>query len=127
MSMEQFFTRQKASAGKKVPLQLPDGTRTEFYLIIRSRWSDEFRKAKEAAMRAAAAKVAAEGKNVDADALASSAAIDMIAALVVDWNLPETFTPENVRKLLQEAPQLAEKIDKLAADDKYFFKDGSLS
>lgn len=127
MSMEQFFIRKRASEGKKFPLRNPDGTPTDYFIVIRSRWSDEFRKAREESMRAAALKVAAEGKNIDAEKAATEAALSQIAALVVSWNLPEEFTPENVMTLLREAPQIADAIDRAAGNDRDFFKAGSIS
>lgn len=127
MDMQSFFTRQRASDGKKVPLRLPDGTATDFHLIVRSRLSDEFRKAREESMRATALKVAAEGKAADPGKMADEATLHQIAALIAGWNLPDEFTPENVLKFLREAPQIAEQVDVFAANDRAFFKAGSPS
>jgi len=115
--MKQFFTREKANEGTKVPLAHPDGTATEFYLVIRSQWSDAFQQAKQDAYRQ------------DLEALAKEQEVDsaerhvrLCAVLVADWNLPEEFTEENVKTLLREAPQLRDMIDRHASRDARFFR-----
>ena len=51
MKMEAFFTREKANEGTEVPLSHPDGTKTDYHLVIRSQWSDAFQQAKQDAYR----------------------------------------------------------------------------
>lgn len=117
MSMEKFFTRDKANEGTAVPLTEPDGTPTPFHLVVRSQWSDEFQRAKQAAYREDL-----ESFTSDKDVDASDRQIRLCVALVAGWNLPEEFTEENVTKLLREAPQLRDMIDRYASRDARFFK-----
>lgn len=123
--MEKFFTRATANEGKKLPLRHPDGTPSEHYLIIRSQWSDEFIQANDDAMRSLAVKVAA--KDADAKSVFQEQKLSLIAACIAGWSFSTEFTHENVIEFLRNAPQIAKQVNKLAGDDKYFFKKESAS
>lgn len=120
MSIEQFFTREKANAGIKIPLILPDGKQTEHWLVMRGVDSDAFREAKLEEMRAAA-EIAAIANDEERNQAAKEAAIKIVASLVADWSMPEPCTPENVQRLLTNAPQIRDMIDKVASNRALFF------
>ena len=48
--MHDFSIRQRANDGRRIALSLPDGSPTDHWLQIRSRWSDAFRQARDEAM-----------------------------------------------------------------------------
>lgn len=116
VGMDAFFTRDKANEGIKVPLRTPEGKETEHYLVIRSQWSDSFQKAKAEAYRADLAAIAGQG-----EVKAEDRTVILTAALVGGWSFEEECTPENVQKLLREAPQLRDMIDRYASNDARFF------
>lgn len=117
--MEQFAIRQRANDGRRVPLTLPDGTPTEHWLQIRSRWSDAFRQAREEAMQEVA-RMAQAGK-AELEAALEQSLLAVRAALVSDWSFDEPCVSDNVRAFLREAPQVAELVDRAGADDQAFF------
>lgn len=116
MSMEQFFTRQKASEGKRFPLTTPDGQETEHWLQIRSVWSDEFQNTKAEIMRDMMGGTTISAVEREAR---------MVAALVADWSFPEPCTPENVTRFMLEAPQIRRAVDTEASNDRRFFTPSS--
>lgn len=123
MSMTDFFTRDVANEGKRVPLTFPDGKKSNFFLVVRSQWSDAYQSAKSEAMQRVAAAVAAG--EVDVKAIVEEQKLHALSALVAGWNLPEEFTPENVVTFLRNAPQVASAVDKMASNDRRFFANGS--
>lgn len=116
-AMQRFFTRDKANEGTKVPLKEPDGTPTEYHLVIRSQWSDAFQKARQDVNRSAL-----EAKAQDKEVDGTERHVELCAALVAGWNLPEEFNEENVKTLLREAPQLRDMVDRHASRDTRFFR-----
>ena len=127
--MQQFFTRAKANEGIDLDLTLPDGTPTEYKIRIRGRDSDEFRKAEAESKRRlfVAIQDAKAKKNTDAITKLKSdeERLSLLSALIVSWTLPDECNEDNKRKLLIEAPQIADEIDRLASDRSLFFAKGS--
>lgn len=121
-TMSSFFTRERANEGIEFTLDLPDGTPTKHRIKIRGMDSDAFKAAKadsrrrllELAQRASKAEIDA----VDADA----ENIRLVATLVVSWTFSEDCTHEGVCKLLREAPQIAEQIDRIAGRRALFMR-----
>ena len=68
------------------------------------------------AYRADLAAIAGQG-----EVKAEDRTVILTAALVGDWSFEEECTPENVQKLLREAPQLRDMIDRYASNDARFF------
>ena len=119
-SMESFYTREKANKGIKVPLSLPNGEDSGQFFIVRGIDSDEFRKADAKALRIAM--VIAEVKDAEEkEQIAKDMQMDILVSLIADWSLDEECNEENIRKLLTEAPQLADAVDRLAAKRSLFF------
>lgn len=118
--MEQFFTREKANEGVDLPLYLPNGELSEYNITVRGIDSDAFREAETTAKRKAID--VAQIKNPDERALAvKTVQIECIASLVAGWNLPTEYTHNNVVKLLTEAPQIADMVNRFAAQRAAFF------
>ena len=121
--LQQFFTREKANEGIEFKLALPDGTPTEHWLRIRGIDSDAFRRA-EAESRRLMLEIASKGDKDAAEAASNSAREQLLASLVAGWSFSEPFTKENVLKLLVDAPQIADQIDRIASNRKRFFGNG---
>lgn len=118
--MNKFFTRQKSNEGKKFPLYYPDGTASEFHLIVVGIDSDIFKRAEATAKRQAVDLATIKDQDERADKV-REIETKMIARLVTGWNLEEEFTYDNVVKFLTEAPQIAEMVNRVSANRIAFF------
>ncbi|USL90033.1 hypothetical protein [Vibrio phage vB_VpaS_CHI] len=118
--MEEFFTRQKANEGKKVPLYLPNGEPSEHWIQIRGVDSDQFKEAETAAKRKAVEIAQIESTQERAEAVRTTE-LKCIAALVADWSFDKPCDETNVVNFLREAPQIADMVNRYAANRKSFF------
>lgn len=118
--MESFFTREKANKGIKVPLFLPNGNESEHYLMLRGIDSDEFRTADNRAQRLAMVIVEMPSALEKEQALEDSR-IELLSSLIISWSFEEECTEDAKKKLLIEAPQIADAIDRVAAKRTLFF------
>lgn len=140
--MKLFHTRPAANQGIKVPLTAPDGSSTEYFLQILGVDSDVFRQKKadtnrNALLQEALAKGAeANGSNAEAvkaitDAFYQDQKLALLACLVVGWNFteddgaPMPCTEEKVKAFFKDAPQIADKVDQLAANRALFLAECS--
>lgn len=126
VSMEAFFTREKANEGIEVPLYLPDGTKTEHWLRIRGVDSDHFRLAEAESKRDAMRVAMIEDPLERAKAIAD-AKLNLIAALVISWSFEKECTLENVKEFFRQAPQIADAVDQVASKRALFFAKRSSS
>lgn len=125
VTMEQFFTRQRANEGIELPLDLPDGTPTAHRIRIRGIDSDQFRAA-NAESRRRLVELTMNREKATVDPLEHEAErLRLLASLVVSWTFPQPCTVEGIIELLRQAPQLAEQIDRVAAKRSLFFRNGS--
>ena len=118
--MEEFFTRDRANEGIKVPLFYPDGRPSDHHLFVRSKLSDHFRLAEQAAYRKATDIAQIEDQEKQAEAF-HDLTLDTITSLVSGWSFDKDCTPENVKAFLQQAPQIADMVDQLAKKKALFF------
>lgn len=126
MSMTDFFTRENAEAGIEVPLFRPgEDSPSGQWIRIRGVDSDQFRDA-EASSRRKLRELAGDPK-ADLTQAYRDGLIDVMSSLVISWSFDEECTPQNVKKFLREAPQIADNINQLATRRKLFFKNGSNS
>lgn len=119
--MKNFFTRQTANDGIKLPLYYPNGDLSEHWLIVRGVDSDHFRRAETRAKRKVI-EFAQIDNELEREEAASKAEIECLAELIADWSFEEEFNHDNVVKFLTEAPQIADIINKFAARRSEFFK-----
>lgn len=123
-SMDQFFTRDRANEGRRFPLQTPDGTPTEHWLLVRSQHSDAFKERSDALLQAAGRDMP-DPKNpndlAERQARGRKRTNQLRAALISGWSFPEPCTPEAVEQFLEMAPQIAVMLDRFAGDDRIFF------
>lgn len=142
--MEEFFTSDKSQDGVRLPLQRPDGGKSEHWLLVRGIDSDAFHKADFLAKRERSL-IEAEASGIKdkterADFLfkkVTEQEIAIIAALVADWSFDkaEGFNPDekpewvfkraNVKRFLRKAPQIKDQIDRFSARRSAFFGNGS--
>lgn len=124
--MKEFYTRQKANEGVKLPLFHPDGTKSEHWFMVRGIDSDQFRKAEARAKRKAVEFAQIDDQDKRADAIRETE-LSCIAELVAGWSFEEECTSENVVNFLREAPQIADAVNRYAARRADFFskKSGS--
>lgn len=113
-SMSDYFIKDKAEEGQRVDLHLPTGEKTDDYLVIRSIHSDAFidamNKAKQDLL---VARINEEDAEIDND--------KVLASLIKSWSFDEELTINNATKFLNQAPQVAEQINKLAVDAKFHY------
>ena len=133
--MKRFHTRAAANEGVKVPLAGPDGEPTEFFIHLIGLDSDAFRKKRLEVNRESLLRASMAGAKTPDDALALGDAfhaqqkLKLLACLITGWNFttedgtnpqPLPCTEENIIAFLREAPQIADMIDRLAADRAFF-------
>lgn len=116
-----FFTSERATEGIMLPLYLPTGVQTDKWIRVRGVDSDEFRKA-DARLRRGMIALGEIEDIPTREAAFEDHKRKTIAALVMDWNLAEACTEENVVEFLRKAPQIADKIDRVATDRALFFR-----
>lgn len=134
MSKSRFFTRAKANEGIKIELKYPDGTPTDFWIRVRGVDSDAYKKA-IAEMRARAMELFGSEdagskkkiKDMSQGEIHEDELLNIHVALVADWNIeddngkPLPCTPEEIKKFLREAPQIADQINEVSTRRKLFF------
>lgn len=131
--MKQFFTREQANEGIKLPLSLPDGTPTDYWIKIRGADSDEFRRAERDSIRKIVEiRNSSKGDTEALEKAHEEQETELVAALVIDWNMdedgvPQECTKENVIEFLTNAPLIRDQINRAAANRRLFFVKGSNS
>lgn len=133
--MKRFHTRSASNEGVNVPLEGPDGELTEFFIHLIGLDSDAFRKKRLELSREGLARASMAGAKTFDSALAlgddfhAQQKLKLLACLITGWNFttedeanpqPLPCTEENVINFLREAPQIADMIDRLAADRTFF-------
>lgn len=122
MKLADLFTRQTANETRNMPLELPDGSvSTDFYLEVLSTESDAFRRAETKAKRRAVEAAAIKNEDASAD-FQAEVEIEMLAAMVVGWNLDEEFTLEGVKELLRESNGNKERLSRFTATRSHWFE-----
>lgn len=119
-SQTDFFTRQRANEGIKLPLSTPDGQETEHWLQIRGVDSDAYKLANADSKRRIFA-LATETAKPDLSKVQEHEINVLLSVLVIAWSFDEPCTPENVQAFLKEAPQIAEQIDRISMRRALFF------
>lgn len=117
--LSDFYIKNKANEGRKLRLSLPDGKPSDDWITIRSQWSDEFLTVKNKLLSEAVA--LRELPEAERKQHLEDMRTAMLVPLVAGWSFDEELTPENVTELLNNAPQIADKINDLAGDDAFFF------
>lgn len=127
-ALSDFFTLSALEKGKKLPLTLPDGTETEYHLMVLGADAPAARKALLEASRILRDE-GKEGLSVEAEAeIAQRANLHYRSALAFDWSLPVPYSKEAIADLLLNNPGLANDVERLASDrTRFFAKDSPAS
>ena len=130
VGMGSFSIKAKSDEGIKVPLLLPDGEKTEHFLMVRGADSAAFRKAQARAHRGALdlLKLSKAKKPIEPGDLAMRQAKvqrDLISHLFAGWSFEEECTPESASAFMEEAPQIEELVNEIAGDRSHFFSKAS--
>lgn len=123
--MSQFFTRDAANAGVRMPLSRPDGTATEHWLQIRGIDSDAYQAASSASRQRL---IAATSSPEKIEAMKpDEERVILVASLIAAWSFEQPCTPDNVCDFLRKAPQLVAEVDRIASNRRSFFAASSRS
>lgn len=122
MSLDKFFTRETSNKGIELPLPLPNGMPSGDYLVIVGKWSDTFR-TEEAEMKREAVQAASKYQDdkVKRAKVMHEIEVKFLSALVIGWSFDVEFNQKNVQKLLFNAPQIMELVDRAVVNDSLFF------
>lgn len=112
--MEDFYTRNNANNGKKLPLFLPDGSASDHWVRVLGTDSDAFRTVETASKRKAISVAAIENEDERAAAV-RRLELECIAALVAEWSFDKPCVTDVVIDFLIQAPQIADQINRYAA------------
>ncbi|QXO06604.1 hypothetical protein PHAGE_BARTON_16 [Acinetobacter phage Barton] len=122
MSLDKFFTREISNKGIELPLPLPNGMPSGDHLVIVGKWSDTFR-TEEAEMKREAVQAASKYQDDKIKRAKAMYEIEVkfLSSLVVGWSFDVEFNQKNVQKLLFNAPQIMELVDKAVVNNSLFF------
>jgi len=126
VGMGSFSVKAKSDEGIKVPLLLPDGSKTDHFIMVRGADSSAFRKAQARAHRGALELLKLKNaKNpIETGDLAMRQAKvqrDLISHLFAGWSFDEECTPESASAFMESAPQIEELVNEIAGDRSRFF------
>lgn len=134
---DHFLDSTKVKEGVKMPLFDMDGGVSEDYLMVRWVWGDKVRAALDNLRREGQkritqirpdmtpeAKAKAEAKN---KAISDELVLDGFVAQVAGWSFDEKPTKANLLAFIKARPDVAERIDTVAATTKLFFTDSGVS
>lgn len=119
--MKEFFTRETANEGKKVPLYLPNGEKSEHWLHLLGTDSDQFRLTEARSKRNVIEFAQIESVSEREIAVEDAKRV-LVASLISDWSFDQECNEDNKVELLKNAPQIANVINLYCADRKNFFK-----
>lgn len=119
-NIEDYKTAQRAQDAIKMFLVLPDGTRTDDYLMVVGTESTEFRGAKyvqeQRALEISRLKTVEERM-----AAVEDARVSVLAACVKGWSFNVEFSEAAAKELLAGAPYLADSVDTFISRRANFF------
>ncbi|WP_417786760.1 phage tail assembly chaperone [Stutzerimonas xanthomarina] len=120
-NLADFFTVPVAQAGKPLPLKKPDGTETEYHLMVLGVDAPAARQALLAVQRLFRDERNDKMTDDEKQAIAERASLQYRTALVAGWNLPIEFNKEAVGDLLTNNPGLSLEIEQFSGDRTRFF------
>lgn len=121
--IEDFFTRDSANDGIRLPLVLPDGTPTSHWLDIRGIDSDAFCEEEADSFRRGL-QLASEKDEAKRKLARKEEDLRVTATLVKGWSFEKPCALDNVIALLRNAPQIKKQVEVAAYDRARFFKKG---
>ena len=121
MPKSDFYTRDNANNGIKMPLLAIDGSPTDEFLLIAGIDSDAFIASNAEAMRGAMLLAEVEDGEVK-DSLIRMEKVKLVASLVKGWSFDEEATEEAVIQFFIDAPQVMDQVNQKAAQRSEFVK-----
>lgn len=119
-NIEDYKTAQRAQDAVKMYLVLPDGTRTDDYLMLVGTESSEFRGAKYV-QEQRALEIARKDTIEERMAAVEDARISVLAACIKGWSFDVPFSGAAAKELLAGAPYLADTVDTFISRRANFF------
>lgn len=126
MKASDLFTRQIANSGAKLDIPAPDGSSTGEWIVIRHTDCDEFRRL-QAEITTTAAMIRPDASQKERTELRDRVRKQLTASLVSSWSLEDECSEKNIIELIENAPYLADWIDRQADKAALFFGKGSTS
>lgn len=119
-----YLDQSKLKSGVKLPLFDSDGKATGDFILVRSRWSNEVKKAVEQAQRRI--RMISWDDEVEPN-VEENIALDAMVAMVAGWSFGGEFEenppPEDIREFLERAPHITNRIDAMSGNNMLFFPD----
>lgn len=129
--IEDYFIKDSAEDGIDIPLGRPGTDEATDSIRIRGVDSDPYRNARAKAnrkqlrtlleLKKSEEEITKEEVEERKDKIVREITLDIISSLVISWTFETPCTPENVRRLLVNNPQIADTIDAMANDRSLFF------
>lgn len=122
--MQEFFIKDQANEGIKLPLQHPDGTVTQHWIQVLSRFSDAAKKAEaEYSWNDLVSEMRLDDiRGEKTKAFIHSRRLGRAAALIKDWSFPEPCTEQARMDFLDKAPQILEMVEVVGSRLDLFIK-----
>lgn len=124
--MDQFFTRERANKGIRLPLFTPDNKKTEHWIEILGVDSDKFRKASVESNRDMVRIAAIESVEERSQEIDRSKR-ELISSLVSGWSFDAPCNLESVSRFFFEAPHIMDAVDRAASKRGLFLGEKSAS
>lgn len=125
MKLTDLYTRDRANAGRRIPLPLPDGSPSGEFLTILHPDSDTFRRKRSDILSAAA--LLKDVPDDERRRLRDRAQVELMACLITGWTLEDPYSEQAAIDLLSNAPYLADVISRESENAEAFFGNGSAS
>ena len=110
MKPQDFFTRKESDQGVKFPLEAPDGSKTNEWLLVAGAESFRYEKAYRDTVKAT---LAGSDSAEQGDILLSS--------LVISWSFEQPCTQDNVATFLKNSPYIKVSLDRFVVNRANFF------
>lgn len=121
MKIEDFYTRSEANEGVEVKLKTKEGADSGEWLRVLNRDSDVFRIA-QSKFNARVAKIDFSDKTEsEIAALQNTMTIELVSTLVHSWSFDVECSSENVIKLLTEAPNILDMVERVGGSSELYF------
>lgn len=127
----------KLKSGVRLPLFDKDGGISSDFLMVRWTWDDKVRAAMENLKREGRSRIVAVKPGMDKkqqkavevknQVISDELVLEGMAEQVSGWSFDEKMTKANLKAFLKARPDIADRVDTLAANTKLFFTDSGAS
>lgn len=120
-NIQDFYTRDKANSGARLPLVSPSGDVTNEWIEVYGVDSDAFRQSEAFARREGARINMIKDLAVRDEAVAELTRV-LRASMIKDWSFDQPCTPEAALEFIRNAPQVGDAIDSITTNRALFFE-----